>query len=266
MASAITLGFDGSRYDDATALIATEVESGFQWPLGIWMHDGTPNWEVPITEVDGIVSDAFERFYRRAHVLRPAEVGELGLDVGWPVRERARARMVDEPPQADGVCPPVVHRSDRGRRDHAQRRQGRSSPTSPTAAASTRTSSTRGPAALDSPEGAAGQPEQDRRRDGRESLVGSAERRGRRGRRSQEWSVAGFDLGLERSSCYESMSKLPMESRPLRLASHAGRGARRRESAQRPRSASRHPSPPPRARARTSGHPQGLAPSRVASR
>lgn len=60
--SAITLGFDGSRYDDATALIATGVESGFQWPLGIWMHDGTPTWEVPIAEVDGIVSDTFERF------------------------------------------------------------------------------------------------------------------------------------------------------------------------------------------------------------
>ncbi len=61
--TAITLGFDGSRYDDATALIATAVDSGFQWPLGIWMHDGTPNWEVPVAEVDGAVADAFERYY-----------------------------------------------------------------------------------------------------------------------------------------------------------------------------------------------------------
>ncbi len=61
--TAITLGFDGSRYDDATALIATAVDSGFQWPLGIWMHDGTANWEVPVAEVDGAVSDAFERYY-----------------------------------------------------------------------------------------------------------------------------------------------------------------------------------------------------------
>jgi phage terminase large subunit-like protein len=59
---AITLGFDGSRYDDATALIATAIDSGFQWPLGIWMHDGTPTWEVPVEEVDGAVSDAFERY------------------------------------------------------------------------------------------------------------------------------------------------------------------------------------------------------------
>lgn len=60
--AAITIGFDGSRYDDATALVATEIASGFQWPLGIWMHDGTPGWEVPVAEVDGAVADAFERF------------------------------------------------------------------------------------------------------------------------------------------------------------------------------------------------------------
>lgn len=60
--AAITLGFDGSRYDDSTALMATETATGFQWPLGIWEHDGTPNWEVPVNEVDGIVADAFERY------------------------------------------------------------------------------------------------------------------------------------------------------------------------------------------------------------
>jgi len=59
----ITLGFDGSRYDDATALIATHVESGYQWPLGIWERPLTDaNWEVPIAEVDGAVADAFERW------------------------------------------------------------------------------------------------------------------------------------------------------------------------------------------------------------
>lgn len=59
----ITMGFDGSRYDDATALVATEVETGFQWPLGVW---GRPpqlaEWEVPIAEVAGVVDDAFERW------------------------------------------------------------------------------------------------------------------------------------------------------------------------------------------------------------
>jgi phage terminase large subunit-like protein len=59
----ITLGFDGSRYDDATALVGTEVESGHQWPLGIWerpLRDET--WEVPVSEVDGAVADAFARW------------------------------------------------------------------------------------------------------------------------------------------------------------------------------------------------------------
>lgn len=60
--AAITLGFDGSRYEDGTALIATEVATGFQWPLGLWMHSGAPTWEVPIAEVDGAVADAFERY------------------------------------------------------------------------------------------------------------------------------------------------------------------------------------------------------------
>ncbi len=61
--AAITLGFDGSRYDDATALVATHVESGYQWPVGIWERPLTqPDWEVPIDEVDGAVTDAFARW------------------------------------------------------------------------------------------------------------------------------------------------------------------------------------------------------------
>lgn len=61
--AAITLGFDGSRYDDATALVATEVETGFQWPLGIWERPhGQQNWEVPVDDVDAAVVDAFSRW------------------------------------------------------------------------------------------------------------------------------------------------------------------------------------------------------------
>lgn len=59
----ITIGFDGSRFDDATALVATHVESGYQWPLGIWERPRhLPEWEVPVSEVDGVVSDAFDRW------------------------------------------------------------------------------------------------------------------------------------------------------------------------------------------------------------
>lgn len=55
----ITLGFDGSRYDDATAVVATHVRLGHQWPLGVWEHDGTDGWEVPVEEVHDVVEAAF---------------------------------------------------------------------------------------------------------------------------------------------------------------------------------------------------------------
>lgn len=61
--SAIALGFDGGRYDDATALDACHLESGHIWPLGIWEHSGLPNWEAPVNEINGIVHDAFERYH-----------------------------------------------------------------------------------------------------------------------------------------------------------------------------------------------------------
>jgi phage terminase large subunit-like protein len=61
--SVIVLGFDGSRFDDATAVVATHVESGFQWPVGVWERPThLPEWEVPVDEVDAAVADAFERY------------------------------------------------------------------------------------------------------------------------------------------------------------------------------------------------------------
>lgn len=62
--AAITIGFDGSRFDDATALVACELETGHLWPLGIWERPAhLTQWEVPVEEVNGIVSDAFERYH-----------------------------------------------------------------------------------------------------------------------------------------------------------------------------------------------------------
>ena len=59
----IVLGFDGSRYDDATALVATSVSDPHQVVVGIWERpDSQVDWEVAINEVDGAVSDAFERW------------------------------------------------------------------------------------------------------------------------------------------------------------------------------------------------------------
>jgi phage terminase large subunit-like protein len=56
----ITLGFDGARYHDATAVVGTEIETGFQWLVGLW--EKPPNvekWEVPQGEVEEAVDHAF---------------------------------------------------------------------------------------------------------------------------------------------------------------------------------------------------------------
>lgn len=57
----IALGFDGSRVDDHTALIATEIATGFQWPLGVW-DPATFAGEIPAHQVNAAVDDAFHDY------------------------------------------------------------------------------------------------------------------------------------------------------------------------------------------------------------
>lgn len=60
----ITLGFDGSRFDDTTAIVATDVETGYQWLAGIWeCPPSTEDWQVPEDEVHNKVEELF-RLYR----------------------------------------------------------------------------------------------------------------------------------------------------------------------------------------------------------
>jgi hypothetical protein len=58
----VVLGFDGSRSRDHTALVATEVASGYQWPLGIWRPGDYKGHQIPGELVDAAVDQAFERF------------------------------------------------------------------------------------------------------------------------------------------------------------------------------------------------------------
>lgn len=62
--SLIVLGIDGARFVDALAVIATEVATGFQWPIIICERppDAQENYEHPFDEVDGAVSEAVEKF------------------------------------------------------------------------------------------------------------------------------------------------------------------------------------------------------------
>lgn len=60
----VVLGIDGARFRDALAIVATDVETGYQWPVGIWERpDGADDdYEHPFDEVDGAVTEFVERF------------------------------------------------------------------------------------------------------------------------------------------------------------------------------------------------------------
>lgn len=60
--AAVTAGFDGSRWRDTTALVVTEVETGFQHRFGLWVPEDCPDEEVPVTEVDAAVVEMFDRW------------------------------------------------------------------------------------------------------------------------------------------------------------------------------------------------------------
>lgn len=56
----VTLAFHGARYWDAAALVATEIATGYQWPIEVWQRPvDVDEWEVPETDVDAAVELAF---------------------------------------------------------------------------------------------------------------------------------------------------------------------------------------------------------------
>jgi len=58
----ISIGFDGSRSQDSTGLIGTDVVTGWQWLIKGWErpHTAPASWEVPTDEVNAAVDQAFE--------------------------------------------------------------------------------------------------------------------------------------------------------------------------------------------------------------
>lgn len=58
----IALGFDGSKSNDWTALVACRIEDGAIFPLKIWNPDAYPGQEVPREDVDATVHWAFSRY------------------------------------------------------------------------------------------------------------------------------------------------------------------------------------------------------------
>jgi hypothetical protein len=59
----ITLGFDGAMFHDSVALVGTEVETGYQFKLGLWECPyGKKDWQAPVAEIVAAVEAAFEKY------------------------------------------------------------------------------------------------------------------------------------------------------------------------------------------------------------
>lgn len=59
----VTLGFDGARFRDATALVAVEIATGLAELLALWERpEDVEEWEAPEVEVSEAVADAMARF------------------------------------------------------------------------------------------------------------------------------------------------------------------------------------------------------------
>ena len=58
----ITLGFDGSKTDDHTALVGCEVETGYLFTLGVWNPADEPGQEIDRGKVNAAVAGAFAAY------------------------------------------------------------------------------------------------------------------------------------------------------------------------------------------------------------
>lgn len=92
--TSITVGVDGARYRDALAMIATEVSSGFQWPLAIFERppNAPDDYEHDFDEADGILRDAFETYtVERVYIDPGSQYANI-----HPLMERWQGRWGDK--------------------------------------------------------------------------------------------------------------------------------------------------------------------------
>jgi hypothetical protein len=96
--SEITLGFDGSRVKDATALIGCHIRSGFVFTIGIWETvdpRGHPI-PIPVLEVQAALDNAFERWDVWAFFADVKE-WEESTKVSWRAKYGAIVRLWSVP-------------------------------------------------------------------------------------------------------------------------------------------------------------------------
>jgi len=62
----IVVGFDGARWRDSTALIGTQLRTGYQWVIGAWEaptgKKEAETWGVPVGEVHAALEAAFDQW------------------------------------------------------------------------------------------------------------------------------------------------------------------------------------------------------------
>lgn len=97
----ITLGFDGGKTDDATALVAVRVRDRLAQPIGIWQAPDGPagrDWEIDRPLVDGVVRNTLAEFDVVAFfadvALWESYVDQWSLDFRNQLRVRASVRSV----------------------------------------------------------------------------------------------------------------------------------------------------------------------------
>lgn len=105
----VTLGFDGARFDDSTALVACRLSDGLLETVGVWERpEVVPGgqWEVDTLEVDAAVADAFRRwrvvfmyadppYWQDSVAAWSSEHGDKVVREWWTNRERAMVAALE---------------------------------------------------------------------------------------------------------------------------------------------------------------------------
>jgi phage terminase large subunit-like protein len=122
----VCLGFDGSRYHDATALVACRLEDGLIEPLALWERPArlpaAAEWEVDGDEVDAAIADAFETYrVERMYADPPlwqTEIDEWARSYGdqvvirFPTNRTSRMMPAVERFRTDVVAGAIPHTAD----------------------------------------------------------------------------------------------------------------------------------------------------------
>ena len=83
----VTVGFDGARYKDSTAIVITEITTGCQQIAGLWERpEDAIDWETDLQDVNGVMEQVFKDYeVWRAYCDPPYYVEAVAVWAGkWP--------------------------------------------------------------------------------------------------------------------------------------------------------------------------------------